>query len=57
MKPLLSLFALLVLAGCALPPSAVISPQEEKRRDAEHAAWVQEWNQQQYWEWERGGTR
>jgi hypothetical protein len=57
MKPFLPLLTLLVLAGCALPPNAVISPQEEARRNAEHRAMVQERDQQLYWEWERGGGR
>ncbi len=55
MKPLLPLLALLVLAGCQLPPGAVLRPEEQQRRDAQHSAIQQERAQQEYWEFERDG--
>ncbi|MDB5408948.1 MAG: hypothetical protein JWL84_3860 [Rhodospirillales bacterium] len=54
MKPLLPLLALLVLAGCQMPPQAAISPQEQEARDALHESIRQERAQQEYWETERG---
>lgn len=54
MKVFFPLLALLVLAGCQMPPPAPISPQEQARRDADHDAIRQERAQQEYWENERG---
>ena len=54
MKPFLPLLALLVLAGCQVPPRAALSPQEQQARDAQHNQARQDRAQQEYWEWERG---
>jgi uncharacterized lipoprotein YajG len=54
MKVFFPLLALLVLAGCQMPPPAPISQQEQARRDADHDAVRQERAQQEYWENERG---
>lgn len=53
MRPLFLLLVLLSLAGCQLPPRAVLSPEEAQKRDAEHEAIRQERAHQEYWEWER----
>ena len=57
MKPFLPLLALLVLAGCQVPPRAALSPQEQQARDAQHNQARQDRAQQEYWEWERGDRR